>query len=104
MSDPCTEHRDEISNLRSEIERLQALYANAVPNVVGLIAERDVLKALVADFAEVQICRNCPDVGYAIVPNSNGEPEQEQCRFCYTEPRSLFNLCDRARTLLQGKG
>ena len=34
---------------------------------------------------------NCGDQGFSIIVNAQGEPEQEQCKFCYTNPNSVFN-------------
>jgi hypothetical protein len=43
--------------------------------------------------SELKACPNCNNVGWYVVENVNtGEPEQEQCRFCYTEPNSVFNV------------
>jgi len=36
-------------------------------------------------------CPNCPDQGWYAVEDENGEPEQEQCRFCYVVENSYFN-------------
>jgi len=36
-------------------------------------------------------CPNCPDQGWYAVEGENGEPEQEQCRFCYVVENSYFN-------------
>ena len=37
-------------------------------------------------------CPNCPDQGwYAVANHYTGEPEQEQCEFCYTVENSMFN-------------
>jgi hypothetical protein len=35
---------------------------------------------------------DCGDVGFHVVPDNFGEPEQSQCEFCYTVPWSAFNL------------
>ena len=38
----------------------------------------------------LESCR-CGDVGYFVVPNKyTGEPDQEQCEFCYTNVKSKF--------------
>ena len=38
-------------------------------------------------------CPNCDNQGFNVVQNHwTGEPEQEQCRFCYEEPDSIFNV------------
>ena len=37
-------------------------------------------------------CPLCEDVGYYVVSGTCGEPEMEQCEFCYTTPNSLFNV------------
>ena len=34
----------------------------------------------------------CGNVGYFVVRDGDGEPMQEQCRFCYTTPWSVFNV------------
>lgn len=38
-------------------------------------------------------CETCPcsDVGYFVVCGVDGEPEQEQCQFCYETENSRFN-------------
>ena len=42
---------------------------------------------------EALSCPNCPNQGWYEVRNRNtGEPEQEQCEFCYTTPNSYFNV------------
>lgn len=41
--------------------------------------------------AEGAHCFDCPDQGWYIVPDSNGEPTQEQCEWCYTTKDSKFN-------------
>ena len=33
----------------------------------------------------------CGDVGYFVETDSNGDPEQAQCEFCYCYPTSEFN-------------
>lgn len=42
----------------------------------------------------VQSCPDplCGDRGFSVHPDNDGEPEQVQCEFCYTNPQSLFNL------------
>lgn len=39
-----------------------------------------------------QHCPNCPDQGWYAIQNRNGDPEQEQCEFCYTVEDSVFNI------------
>jgi hypothetical protein len=41
--------------------------------------------------SELKACPNCNNVGYYVVEDINGEAEQVQCQFCYTEPNSVFN-------------
>jgi len=41
----------------------------------------------------------CCDVGYFVVADRRGEPEQEQCEFCYTVPYSEFNRQDLLKQL-----
>jgi hypothetical protein len=51
-------------------------------------------ESLLAQVEELRVCEPCPcgDVGFFVVPNNyNGEPEQEQCEHCYTNPKSRFN-------------
>lgn len=48
-------------------------------------------------------CR-CGDVGYFVVMNNTydyhgGEPEQEQCEFCYTDPDSRFKAIEDYKKL-----
>ncbi len=39
-----------------------------------------------------QHCQHCNDQGWYVVPNRNtGEPEQEQCEWCNTNPDSIYN-------------
>jgi len=40
---------------------------------------------------DVEHC-GCGDVGFYVVTDGDGEPMQEQCRFCYTTPWSVFNV------------
>ncbi len=37
-------------------------------------------------------CPSCNNVGWYTVHRHNGEPEQEQCEFCYTVENSIFNI------------
>ena len=39
-------------------------------------------------------CPNCPDVGWYVMEDYQGEPEQIQCEFCYTVRNSVFNMND----------
>lgn len=49
-----------------------------------------------------QRCPNCSDCGWYAVHNRNtGEPEQEQCEFCYTVEDSLFNVHMKVKAALQ---
>jgi hypothetical protein len=41
---------------------------------------------------ELKACPNCNNVGWYVMADTNGEPEQVQCQFCYTEPNSVFNV------------
>ena len=36
----------------------------------------------------------CGDVGFFIVPDGDGDPMQERCKFCYTVPWSFFNVME----------
>ena len=50
-----------------------------------------------SDVERVVICLDvehcdCGDVGFYVVPDGDGEPMQEQCRFCCTTPWSAFNV------------
>ena len=41
----------------------------------------------------IDSCPNCDNVGWYIVQDSfTGEPLQEQCEWCYTNPMSRFNF------------
>jgi hypothetical protein len=41
-------------------------------------------------------CPNCTNIGFNVYPNHyTGEPEQEQCQFCYEDPDSIFNYIQR---------
>ena len=40
---------------------------------------------------DVEHC-HCGDVGFLVIPDSDGEPMQQQCEFCYTTPWSAFNI------------
>lgn len=43
--------------------------------------------------AKAKACPYCDNEGFTVVENVHtGEPEQEQCQFCYEEPNSLFML------------
>jgi hypothetical protein len=41
---------------------------------------------------EAENCSNCANIGLSVVHGNDGEPEQEQCEFCYTNPKSIFNV------------
>ena len=43
-------------------------------------------------------CPDCNNDGFYIVPDKDGEPEQVQCQFCYTEPDSVFNVVEKLRS------
>ena len=43
------------------------------------------------DLEELLDCPDCPNQGWYAVGSYNNPPEQEQCEFCYSEPRSKFN-------------
>jgi len=54
--------------------------------------EIDELKAHCARLQKAASCP-CGDVGYIVRYNTyNGDPEQEQCEFCYTEPNSRYTV------------
>lgn len=44
---------------------------------------------------------DCGNIGYYVVHGNGGwgEPEQEQCEFCYTRPESEFNRKELLRQL-----
>lgn len=45
-------------------------------------------------------CHCCDNVGwYVVYARYTGEPEQEQCEFCYTNPSSMFNHLEKVRKL-----
>ena len=44
---------------------------------------------------------NCGNLGTLTVADINGDPEPEQCEFCYCEPKSKFNLLGRVTDLIQ---
>ena len=45
------------------------------------------------DNVQPEDCPNCDNEGWYIVANSyTGEPEQQQCEFCYMNENSVFNL------------
>lgn len=50
-----------------------------------------------------QNCQFCDDRGWYVVHDSMGDIEQEQCRFCYTHPKSKFNLAERIVNYLKGR-
>lgn len=37
-------------------------------------------------------CPYCPNEGFYVETDYNGDPEQIQCEWCYTEPKSKFNI------------
>jgi len=41
---------------------------------------------------EYKNCHSCNNVGWYAVHGPGGEPEQEQCEFCYTVENSIFNV------------
>jgi hypothetical protein len=51
---------------------------------------------------DIKACPNCDNVGWYVVQNVHtGEPEQQQCRFCYTEPDSVFNVVAALRARIE---
>jgi len=41
---------------------------------------------------DLKNCPHCENIGWYVDANHyTGEPEQVQCKFCYTEPKSFFN-------------
>lgn len=45
-----------------------------------------------SDNKQLQDCPYCPNQGWFVVANYyTGEPEQQQCEFCYTVENSVFN-------------
>lgn len=63
---------------RPDVERLIDQIAKGQ---LGVIAE-----------SEGKQCPNCNNEGWYIMTNSNGEPEQIQCQFCYEEQGSKFRV------------
>ena len=43
------------------------------------------------DCSDPQNCPNCENVGWYMVPDSEGQPTMEQCQWCYTVANSVFN-------------
>ena len=54
-------------------------------------AQNEAKAALAAAKEDRQDCPYCENIGWYMVPDSNGEPTPEQCRWCYTMPNSKFN-------------
>lgn len=53
--------------------------------------EIDTLKKEVEELKDGDNCPHCNDMGYQVVTGRDGEPEQEQCEWCYTNPNSKFS-------------
>jgi len=54
--------------------------------------------------SELKVCPNCNNVGWYVVADENGEPEQVQCQFCYTEPNSVFNAINALNEQIMEQG
>jgi len=84
---------DEITRLEQELGKITlALFPTdrcfQKPPISALLPEIEAIK----DALEKAEPCQCGDVGYFVVAGSEGNPEQEQCEFCYTNPNSLFSL------------
>lgn len=65
------------------------LYLSANINPVELLESR----AQVARLREAKHCHLCQNEGYTTeLDPKNGEPYQVECEFCFTNPKSLFNV------------
>ena len=62
-------------------------------DVITLLMEQSNsgLKELIENYP-IEACQACENVGYYAQRDRNGDPEQEQCEFCYNAKNSLFNL------------
>ena len=49
---------------------------------------------------ELKACPNCPNVGWYVIADENGEQEQVQCQFCDAEPSSVFNVVNTLQSEL----
>lgn len=65
------------------------------------IAKRDAALDACVESEKGEHCPACPDQGWYVVADNRGEAQQEQCEFCYTNPRSIFNLRRAAITQAQ---
>jgi len=51
---------------------------------------------------QAENCPNCENVGWYARPDRHiGEPEQIQCEFCYTNPKSKFNVLQLILSLIE---
>lgn len=57
----------------------------------GLYKQRDQWREVAVQLSRSKKCPNCDDVGFYVIENRQGEPEQCQCQWCYTTPQSRFN-------------
>jgi len=52
---------------------------------------RDAYSSANKQTLEILDCPNCDNVGWYMVPDSEGRPTMEQCQWCYTVSNSRFN-------------
>lgn len=113
MTNLANKHKEAENSLRAEVERLkqwidehwtdkEQQWLNSVvcvcadfPNVAAYVkqleGERDQWREVAVQLSRSNKCPNCDDVGFYVIENRQGEPEQCQCQWCYTTPQSRFN-------------
>lgn len=72
--------------------------------IVTACNNHEVLVNRLRNLVNAESCRNCEDQGFYIIASNDGEPEQCQCKFCYTSPNSMFNRIAEAKQLLEQIG
>lgn len=80
--------------------------------ILELGEDRDRWKKLAGELAEAERCENCPDRGFTVREVGGCDPDgendtrecvQEQCEFCYVNPKSRFNVRAAYDSVERGK-
>lgn len=97
--------------LVAQLQQLQAAHADLVGRLEGdvkffenqyceQVFKTNQIEKIAGELAEAERCENCPDQGFTVRQVGGCDPDgendtrecvQEQCEFCYTNPKSRFN-------------
>lgn len=81
----CSDHESEVEGLKKASYDIRKCFE-------VVIAEKDAelceAQAQIAMLLRAEQCPNCDNVGWYQV----GHEENEQCEFCYTNPKSIYNV------------